>query len=69
MPDNLMGNASVANELDRHGDVFEDGFMPSLDDVLDKGEVTVLSDFVFALVTDTSTALDVFKHLVPVRSG
>src|SRR5574344_877212 len=37
--------------------------MPSLDDVLDECEVTILGDFVFALITDTTAALDMFENL------
>lgn len=49
--------------------MFENSFMSSLDDVPHEREVTIIGDFVFVLVADTTTAFNVFEHLHPVNRG
>lgn len=43
--------------------------MSSLDDVPHEREVTIIGDFVFALIADTTTTFNVFEHLYPVNRG
>lgn len=43
--------------------------MSSLDDVPHEREVTIIGDFVFALVANATTAFNVFEYLHPINRG
>ena len=49
--------------------MFKNSFMSPFDDVPHEREVTIIGDFVFAFVADTTTAFNVFEYLYPVNRG
>ena len=66
MPNEFMRDAAVADETNGEALVFDDALVIAGQDRLDKLDGAVFGDFVFGLVTGTTSSLNTFEDVVGV---